>query len=207
MSQHLEKRITAVLVPDATSADVAAMIAEVDAALLTAVDAVERERVNAFDPVVDAVKARQSLADAEFARDRLQAALAALQRRLQELQTQEYSAQWHGKYAQIEANCDELAAEMREIYPAVQSKLVGLLGRIRACDAEVGRINSSAPDGVALRLREVELVARNLDGFRRDEPSIKRTKVAGLGPAEEACLAAAANASRGIGLARFGRCS
>ena len=33
-------------------------------------------------------------------------------------------------------------------------------------------INGSAPAGVALRLREVELVARNLKGFTRDEPSI-----------------------------------
>ena len=58
MSQHLEKRITAVLVPDATSADVATMIAEVNAALPTAVDAAERERIKAYDPTVDAQKAR-----------------------------------------------------------------------------------------------------------------------------------------------------
>ena len=54
----------------------------------------------------------------------------------------------------------------------MQSKLVDLLSRMKACDAEVGRINGSAPDGVRLRLHEVELVARNLEGFTRDEPSI-----------------------------------
>lgn len=127
MSQHLEKRIVAVLAPDATSANVATMITEVDAALLTAIDAAERERIKAYDPTVDAQKARQSLADAEFARDRLQAALVALQRRLQELKAQEYSAQWHSEYAHVEAACDALAAELRNIYPAMQSKLVDLL--------------------------------------------------------------------------------
>jgi hypothetical protein len=109
MSQNLEKRITAALASDATSADVATMIAEVDVALPTAIDAAERERIKAYDPTVDAQKALQSLADAEFARDRLQAALAALQRRLQELQEQEYSVRWHGQYAQVEAECHALA--------------------------------------------------------------------------------------------------
>ena len=69
MSQNLEKRITAALASDATSADVATMIAEVDVALPTAIDAAERERIKAYDPTVDAQKALQSLADAEFARD------------------------------------------------------------------------------------------------------------------------------------------
>ena len=42
------------------------------------------ERIKSYDPtIVDAHKARQSRADAEFVRDRLQAALAALQWRLQ----------------------------------------------------------------------------------------------------------------------------
>jgi hypothetical protein len=70
------------------------MITEVEAASVTAIDAAEQERVRSYDPtVVDAQKARQSRADAEFVRDRLQAALPALQLRLQELQAQEYSVQ------------------------------------------------------------------------------------------------------------------
>jgi hypothetical protein len=172
MSQNLEKRIAAALATDATSAEIATLIVEVDVPLLAAIDAAERERIKAYDPTIDAQKARQSLADAEFGRDRLQAALAALQQRLQELREQEYSARWHGEYGQVEAECHALAAELREIYPAVQSKLVDLLSRIKACDAAVSCANGSAPDGVAQRLREVELVARNLERFTRDEPSI-----------------------------------
>jgi hypothetical protein len=95
-----------------------------------------------------------------------------VQRRLRDLQAQEYAAQWSADYAEVEAARDALAAELREVYPAVLGKLVDLLTRKEACDAEVGRINGSAPAGVALRLRVVELVARNLEGFTRDEPSI-----------------------------------
>jgi hypothetical protein len=50
--------------------------------------------------------------------------------------------------------------------------LVDVLTRKKACDVEVSRLNGSAPAGVALRLRAVELVARNLAGFTRDQPSI-----------------------------------
>ena len=87
------------------------------------------------------------------------------------LEKREYAAQWSADYAEVEAARDALAAEPREVYPAVLGKLVDLLARKEACDAEVGRINGSIP-GVALRRRVVELVARNLEGFTRDEPSI-----------------------------------
>jgi hypothetical protein len=171
----LDKRIAAALASDATSAEIAVLIPEVDAAVVAAVEAAERERIKSYDPViVDPQKARQSLADAEFVRDRLQAALAALQERRQELLAQEYLKQWHREYAQVEAESHSLAAELSEVYLVAQSQLVDVLTRKQACDAKVGRINGSAPPGVALRLREVELVARNLDGFTRDEPSITK---------------------------------
>jgi hypothetical protein len=67
-----------------------------------------------------------------------------------------------------------LAAELRKVYRALQSNLVDVLTRKNACDAKVSRINGSAPADVKLRLREVELVARNLEGFTRDTPSITK---------------------------------
>ena len=165
--------------------------------MIKAIDAAERERISPYDPtIVDAQKARQSRADAEFFRDRLQAALPALGLRVPELQAQEYSVQWHDEYAQIEAECHALATEMREVYRGVQSKLVDVLTRKKACDAEVSRINGSAPAGVALRLREVELVARNLKGFTRDRPSItNELKSPDWDQFEQVGVAAAANAA------------
>ena len=45
------------------------------------------------------------------------------------------------------------------------AKLADILARIPAIDAEVSRINGSAPPGVSERLRTVEREARNADGF------------------------------------------
>jgi hypothetical protein len=41
-------------------------------------------------------------------------------------------------------------------------------------DKEVSRLNGFAPDGEHRRLREVELEARGLDSFTRDNPSIAK---------------------------------
>jgi hypothetical protein len=147
MTQDLDKRIGVALTTASVSADIAALIAEVEVALPTAVKAVERECIKAYDPTVDAKKARQALADAEFVRDRLQAALAALQARLQELQAQEYSERWHREYAEVEADCHAVAMKLREVYPTAVSELIDLFTRQKACDAKVGRINGSAPAG------------------------------------------------------------
>jgi hypothetical protein len=174
MNLDLDKRIAVALTSASTCADIAVLIAEAEAALLTAIDAVERDRIKALDPTVEVHEARQSLADAEFARDRLQAALAVLHARLQELQAQEHSEQWNSECAQVEAECHALAAEMREVYPASVRKLIDLLIRKKACDAKISRINGSAPAGVSTRLREVELVARNLRGFTQGEPPISK---------------------------------
>ena len=169
----LDKRIAAALASDTTSADVAVMIAEVDAAILTAIDAAERERIRSYDPtIVDAQKARQSRADAEFVRDRLQAALAALQMRLQELQAQEFLAQWRADYEGLKVERDALAAQLREVYPPYATKIAELFARIAVNDEALSRLHQARPAGVALHLLGAELVARGLDGFTRFEPSI-----------------------------------
>ena len=55
--------------------------------------------------------------------------------------------------------------EELRVYPAIVAKLVDILSRIPAIDAEVSRINGSAPSGVKDRLLEVEQKARGVDGF------------------------------------------
>lgn len=61
---------------------------------------------------------------------------------------------------------------MKETYPAIETKLTDMLQRIAEADKEVARINGSAPDGVPLRLREVELAARDFEGFTTAAPPI-----------------------------------
>lgn len=178
MSKTLDQRIGAVLAAGTTSADLAAMIAEVDAAIVAAIETAERERIKSFDPtIVDPQKARQSRADAEFVRDRLQAALTALQRRLEELQAAEYASQWEADYEQVAARRGELAAELREVYAAVVAKLVDLFRRVETVDVEVSRINGSAPPGEQRRLCGVELTWRGMQNFSRESPSIIKTTV------------------------------
>jgi len=61
---------------------------------------------------------------------------------------------------------------LKETYPAIETKLTDMLQRIAEADKEVARINGSAPDGVPLRLREVELAARDFEGFTTAAPPI-----------------------------------
>jgi hypothetical protein len=59
-----------------------------------------------------------------------------------------------------------------EGYPAVVRQLVNLFGRIATNDAEVSGLHRARPAGAELHLAGAELVARNLDGFTRDDPPI-----------------------------------
>ena len=57
-----------------------------------------------------------------------------------------------------------LRSELR-VYPTMVAKPVNILSRIPAIDAEVSRINGSAPPGVKDRLLGVEQKARGVEGF------------------------------------------
>jgi hypothetical protein len=72
---------------------------------------------------------------------------------------------WREDFERVEKLRDEMAAELRKTYPAAVAKLVDLLSRIPAVDAEVSRVNGSSPYGVRDRLRPVEQAARGVDGF------------------------------------------
>jgi len=177
MSAILERRIAAALKSDEiASADLADLIEETEAAATAADAAAEAEHAKALDLLAspDAAKARAAMERAAFTRDRLRTVLPRLQQRLLEVQEQEYAARWRIGYAEVETKRDALAAELREMYPPIVARITDLFTRIRACDHEVSRVNGSAPSGEPLRLREVELAARDLEHFTRAEPSIAR---------------------------------
>jgi len=58
-----------------------------------------------------------------------------------------------------------LASELAETYPECVRRLVGILTRIPALDAQVAHVNGHAPPGVRARLQKVEQTARGVDGF------------------------------------------
>ena len=145
----LEQRIAAALTStDITSSDLAALIAEVEAAAQAADEDATKAREQALDPavVVDTAKVGAAVVTAELTRDRLQAALPRLQQRHKEVQAKEYAERWHEDFGQVEAKRDALVEELR-VYPAMVAKLVDILSRIPAIDAEVSRINIAGASG------------------------------------------------------------
>jgi hypothetical protein len=168
----IEKRVSTMLSStDATSDDLASLIAETETAIAAADEAAEAEREKALDPALypDPKAAREAIEAAEFARDRLRMLLP----RLQEAPAAEYPARWESDYKRIEAKRDEWARKYAE-YPKLVARLVDLFGSAKAVDEEVSRVNGSAPPGEHRRLLGVELTARGLESFSTADPPIAK---------------------------------
>jgi hypothetical protein len=78
----LDDRIAAAFEEGPTSKEVEALIAEVEAAVVSSSEVAERARKRALDPTLsgkDIVSARREMEDAAFARDRVSAAVPRLQ--------------------------------------------------------------------------------------------------------------------------------
>jgi len=173
----LEQEIVAALADadaDVRSRDLSALIERTEAAIPQADQAAETARSMALDPALspDAKAARAAMEDAAFTRDRLKTLLPRLQARYQEVQAQEYLAEWRSDYEKLKVTRDGLAEELRAIYPEFETKITDLLIRIAANDAELSRLHQARPGGVALHLLGAELVARDLERFTSREPSI-----------------------------------
>jgi hypothetical protein len=163
----LEQSIATALSSDIASADLAALIAEVEAAIDAAGQAVETERTKALDPLLspDPTKARAAMHDAAFTRDRLRTLLPRLQARYEQVTAEEYLVQWHSDYEALKVRRDALVEELREVYPAAVAQLIGLFDRIAINDNELSRLHQARPGGVHLHLLEVEMEARGVDHF------------------------------------------
>ena len=174
MSATLEQRIATVLsAQDVTSDVVALLITEVETAIVAADKAAEAEREKALDLLAspDAAKARASMEDAAFTRDRLRTVLP----QLKEVRAQGYLKQWRADYEALRVDRDALAAELRDIYPVFATKIPDLFTRIAANNAARSRLHQARPAGCALHLAEAELVARDIECFSTANPSIAET--------------------------------
>jgi hypothetical protein len=173
----LEKRIAAALADDVARDLVAALIAEIETAIVAADEAAAAEREKALDPLTspDASKARATMEDAAFWRDRLRSVLPRLKARYEEIYAANYMAQWRDDYEALKVKRDALAVELREVYPDFETKIVDLFARIAANNEELSRLHQARPADVALHLLGAELVARGLGAFTRSEPSITAT--------------------------------
>jgi hypothetical protein len=173
----LEQRISTALTDDnSESSVIAALIEETETAIGAADEKAKMEQERVFDPLAspDPKAAREAVQAAEFMQTWLRSALLRLQGRLRETQEREHRAKWYAEYAALKAKRDALAAEFRDVYTELETKVVDLLVRMAANDAEISNLHSARSSGVKLHLLEAELVARGLERFTRDVPSITK---------------------------------
>ena len=172
-SPALEQKIAAALGNGATAAsdDLAALIAETEAAVAAAEQSAALEKERALHISTEPATAHERVAVAELSRDRLKAVLPRLQRQLGEAQGREYALRWESDYRQTEALRDK-AAQRFARYPALVHELIEIILEAQAVDAAVSRVNGSARPGEHRRLQSVELKARGLENFSISNPSV-----------------------------------
>ena len=166
----LEQRISDALQPDTaiTSADIASLIEEAEVGIAKA----EREGTVDQTLLLDPKAARQAIADAAFDADRLRMLLSKLAARYQEVHDQEQAKAWLAEYDVMKRERDALAEELREVYPDAGIKIVDLFVRIADNNEELSALLQARPPGVMEHLLSAELLARGLDRFTRDTPSL-----------------------------------
>jgi len=177
LKRTLDDQIAAAFLPGAVSTEVVELIGNVEAAAAASGEAAQLSRSQALDPQLSAEKvavARREMEDAAFRRDRMQVAVTKLGERLKELKAQEENERRWAAYETAKAERDELVTELKDVYPVFAARLADLMGRIRASDEEVDRINRGASPSGAECLRSVELVARDLNGFNVSTANVPR---------------------------------
>jgi hypothetical protein len=155
-----------------TSANLAALISELEAGVAQANENAERERAKALDPLAspDAKAARETLKAADFACERLQALLPRLKQRYQQVANQECYDRWAAEFDQLGPRYDAAVANLKSVYEEFESKLVAAVTEAQAVDAEVHRLANNKPyhlpqtNGDGRGLPKVELAARGLSG-------------------------------------------
>jgi hypothetical protein len=146
------ERIAAALSDEVTSPNLAELIIEVEAAVASAGEEIAEARARALDPTVIDADARTALADAEFNRDRMQAALPQLHTRHQHAVARERAAAWDGEYTEVVTRYNALAHEWLAIYPPMLDKLIELCTRAKTLTSEIDHINRTAPLGEQRRI-------------------------------------------------------
>jgi hypothetical protein len=166
----LEERIDVALQPEAavTSAELAALIEEAEDGIAKA----EKKRTIDQTLSLDPAAARQAIADATFAADRLRTLLSKLQARYQQVRDDEERTAWLAELDALKPERDALAEELREVYPDAVTKIVDLFVRITENDKALSERLQGRPAGVMGRLLSAELHARGLDSFSNNMPSL-----------------------------------
>ena len=174
----LEDRIRTALANPLGSDALMELIQEVETAAAAADAAAVSARTDINDLVrcPDPDAARDRLVEAETRRDRLAAARKPLRDALATSLAAEEEDRWSSDYRNVEQRLESAVEVFKEI-PQHMQAIVDALALAAELGPEVSRINGSAPDGIDRRLRPVELIARGMRSFSRDQPSLATTVV------------------------------
>jgi len=168
----LEKDIVAMLADGAaSSASVASMIEKVERVVAVAERMAAAEKTKALDltQTPDPTAALTAMEETAIARDRLVAVLPRLQQKYTALCAQEDRGHWEAEHARVKALVDAEAEKFAEVGDLLV-RLAERFAAAKAVDEQVAHFNISSPPG--MHIDDVELVARNIQSFCRDWPSI-----------------------------------
>jgi hypothetical protein len=177
MKTSLEQTIMAAIADDtATASGLAELIATTESAIVDADAAAEAARAEMADPIAapDLRTARAKVEATEFTAARLRSLVPRLMDRHREIVHATERADWLKRFADLEHQRNNLAAELASQYPKLVSQLIELFGRAGALDQQLSRLHQSRPSGCKGQLLSVELTARGLSEYSRDQPPLAR---------------------------------
>src|SRR5215471_9027611 len=166
-ASDLDARIRAAFEANASSQIIVTLITTVERATREADARASDARARALDPTLASNgmnEARREMHDAAFESERLRVAVTKLRERLAEVTADEENARRLQAYEDVEAECDVLAAELKQLYPEFSVKLADLLTRIAANDQAIEHVNRNLPRNRG-RLLSSELLARDEIGW------------------------------------------
>jgi hypothetical protein len=174
---NLERRLSMLLAGDSdalTATKLRSLMEQTEAAIVDAQEAARLAKEAALDPTIipDVSDARQQMEDASLRAGRLQTLLTRLQRRHAEVADAERLKQWQRDFADLKQERDHLALEFDADYPVLVNDLVDLLTQMAILDGKLSQLHQARPAGVKWHLDNPELMARGLDAFSRDRPSL-----------------------------------
>jgi hypothetical protein len=179
ISDHLdlERKLSSVLAADratVTAQELRALMQEAEIGIVDAQEAARSAKEAALDPLVtpDPVEAVAQSEDAALMAGRLMTLLRRLQRRYAEVAEAERLKEWQGQFNILRKQRDALADELARTYPEVTATLTDLFTRIALLDQKLSALHQARTAGVQLHLLGAELIARELERFTRDVPSL-----------------------------------
>jgi hypothetical protein len=173
----LEQRIVAALGnPNNGSDTLIELIRETEIAATTADQAAIDQHAKALDLVAspDAGQAHQRVIAAEMTRDRLKTNLPKLRDKLSTALAEEAHERWLADFSRVRRQLDEAVTLFKD-YQQHAEAIARMFALAEQVDKKISRINGNAPDGEHRRLRSVELEARDMTQFTRDNPALVAT--------------------------------